>query len=378
MDIGSGREWADSVWKRVADKMEKVAVRSMDKLPYSAVCGVHDDRGAEDIAWWTNGFWPGMMWLLYADTGRPVFKTAAEHAERLLEGAFARIDDLHHDVGFMFHLSYGMDYRLTGSEAARVRAFYAANLLAGRFNCRGGYLRAWNDHTAEENTAGWTIIDTMMNLPLLYRASCETGDRRYAYIAQAHADKTMRYHVRPDGSVRHIVAYDPENGEWVGERAGQGYAVGSSWSRGQAWGIYGFALSYLYTGDERYLNTALKIARYFIDNVRDDYLPKCDFRAPKEPVIYDSTAGVIAACGLLELAARTPKDSGAACREAAVRLLEEATARFVDFDASTDPLLLMGTERYHGEKGRHIPIIYGDFFYLEAISKLRGSALSCW
>ena len=181
-----------------------------------------------------------------------------------------------------------------GSKKSRVRTSIAADMLASRYNARGEFIRSWND-----DCIGWVIIDSMMNIPLLYWASDEYKDDRFKYIAMKHADKVLNTHIRPDGSVNHIVSLDPTNGEVIETFGGQGYAVGSSWSRGQAWAIYGFTLSYIHTGKQEYLDAAKRVAHYFIANVCDDWLPKVDFRSPKGPVIYDSTAGACTACGLL-------------------------------------------------------------------------------
>ena len=311
------------------------------------------------------------MWLMYADTKRPLYKEVAQRSEQLLDQALANYEELHHDVGFMWHITSGVHYRLEGDAGAKVRALYAANVLAGRYNLRGQYITAWN-----ENRPGWAIIDCMMNIPLLYWASRETNDPRFKYIAESHADTTMANHVRPDGSVKHIVVYDHENGGVLEEIGGQGYTEGSSWSRGQAWGLYGFTLSYLHTGKEAYLDTAKRIAHYFIANVYTDWLPRCDFRSPKEPVIYDSTAGAIAACGLLELAKCVPTYEKALYEDAAIHLLKAMEKAFCNWEDDEDAIVLMGTERYSG--GHHMPIIYGDYFFVEALYKLRANENLFW
>jgi unsaturated chondroitin disaccharide hydrolase len=372
------QNWVNEVWNKIDFKLQRTAVRSSDKLPYTAYHGVHNDMSKTGITWWTNGFWPGILWMMYGATGNVQYRKSAEKAQTLLREAFYHFDGLHHDVGFMWHISSGLQYRLTGDRTARAEALYAASLLMGRFNEAGGYLRAWNDKAGGPNNRGWTIIDSMMNIALLYWASSETGDDRYTSVARCHADKTMAHHVREDGSVKHIVEYDPETGEFIREYGGQGYEAGSSWSRGQAWGLYGFTLSYLYTKKQRYLDTAKKIAHYFIACTADDFLPRCDFRAPAEPVVYDSTAGAIAACGLIELSGQVPEYESAVYLNAALKLLRAMEKNFCDWDAETDPIVLMGTERYNGEKGRHIPIIYGDYFFIQAILRLKGNPQIYW
>lgn len=367
------RQWIDTVWEKVNNKLKKVAVKSKNKIPYTTINGVHDNRAEGDISWWTNGFWGGIMWLMYLDTKCELYKEAAEYNELLLDQALADYEGLHHDVGFMWHITSGVNYRMFGNKASKVRTIIAADILASRYNLRGGYIRAWN-----EDKIGWAIIDCMMNIPLLYWASKESNDPRYSYIAMSHADKTMINHVRPDGSVKHIVAYNSVNGEMVEEIGGQGYGVGSSWSRGQAWGLYGFTLSYIHTDKQEYLDTAKRIAHYFIANICDDYLPKCDFRSPKEPVIYDSTAGAIAACGLIELSKVVSEHEKKIYINVAVKLLKTMEKTFCNWDEHEDSILQMGTERYHDANGHHIPIIYGDYYFVEALYKLRENDLLFW
>lgn len=366
------KKWFDEVWKKLDKKLAAVAKRSFDKIPYTAVDGVHDDKSKEHISWWTNGFWPGLMWIMYDGTKRDVYKDTAINAEKILDGALEEYNGLHHDVGFMWHISSGLHYRLLGDKQSRVRTLYAANVLAGRYNIDGKFITAWNGQSQQ----GWTIIDSMMNIPLLYWASREIGDARFERIAKAQADMAMRDHVRPDGSVVHIVSHDTQTGDVIETFGGQGYEVGSSWSRGQAWAVYGFALSYLHTGDEKYLDTAKKVANYFIAACCDDYLPKCDFRSPEEPVIYDSTAGAITACGLIELSKHVGVHEKGMYLNAAVKMLKAMEEKFCNWEENVDYIVGYGTERYGS--GEHMPIIYGDFYFAEAIYMLRGGEIKIW
>ena len=364
------RDFINVVWKKLDRKLSVVAERSRGKLPYTTVNGVHNNYAEKDICWWTNGFWPALMWLMYYGTENEAYKMTAERSEELLDGALGEYDGLHHDVGFMWHISAGVNYRITGNKTSRKRALLAANILAGRYNVRGGFIRAWN---GEQCVA---IIDCMMNIPLLYWASREIGDPRFRHIAMSHADTTMRNHIRPDGSVKHIVVYNDETGEYVENLAGQGYSVDSSWSRGQAWALHGFVLSYIHTGKQEYLDTAKRVAHYFIANVCDDYMPRADFRAPSDPVLYDSTASACAACGLLELARNVPEYEGGVYYNAALNLLKVLDKNCCNYSLDEDSVVQMGTECWLAEadkeKGVHIPIIYGDYYFTEAIYKLKG------
>ena len=197
-----------------------------------------------------------------------------------------------HDLGFLWMHLGAANYHLTGDEEAQTRALHAANLLAGRYNPDGRFIRAWNGI----DRPGWVIIDCMMNLSLLYWAYEQTGDPRYKQVAMHHADKCLTDVLRPDGSSYHIVAFNTENGETEWYPDCQGYSPEGAWSRGHAWAIYGYAISYKHTGEKRYLDAAKAVAHYFLANVaQTGNIPLCDFRAPAEPVLYDSTAAMCAA-----------------------------------------------------------------------------------
>lgn len=377
MDSKEYRQWADEVWSKLDRKLQKVAVKSRDKLPYTTVDGVHDDMQKKDVAWWTNGFFGGMMWLMYAGTGNEEYRITAERSEELLDKAFEKTDSLHHDVGFMWNLTSGASFRLTENKSSKNRFNLATAILASRYNIDGGFIRAWPTWSKDSDNTGVTIIDCMMNIPMLYRASVIDGDARFRKIGMKHADMAMKHHIREDGSVYHIVDHNPDTGEIADYRAGQGYSKESAWSRGQAWAVYGFILSYIHTKEERYLDVAKKAAGFFIESVKKtDYLPLADFRCPESPVIYDSTAGVCAACGLIEIAKAVPGDEKQYYMDAAMKILVATVEKWCNWDDNEDSILQMGTEAYG--RGIHKPIIYGDFFLAEAILKLKGNDFLIW
>ena len=365
------RKWAEETVDRVLKKLAVTSRRIGATAPHIAIDGKYDDKFPEEriwsggIFWWTNGFWPGMLWHLYHVTKDVYYKETAEAIEDIMDEAFLDFDGLHHDVGFMWLTSAAANYRITGSDRARKRGLLAATLLAGRYNPDGGFIRAWN-----EDKAGWAIIDCMMNINLLYWASEHTGDGRFKSIAIRHADKTREHFVRPDGSVKHVVSFDPKTGYELEDFGGQGYALGSSWSRGQAWALYGFVLSYIHTGEARFLDTAKRVAHYFISNISGDWIPVCDFRAPSEPVIWDTSAGAIAACGLLEIAKSVPEFEAELYLNAGISMLRAMTEKCGDLSLDNEQLLHHGASAYHDSEKRNVSLIYGDYYYLEALLKL--------
>lgn len=375
--LAENRAWAEDIFSKIDRKMSAMTVRSRNKIPD----GVNDDgfHKEKSILWWTNGFWGGLNWLLYNYTKNENYMLTAKSSEKKMDEALANYDALHHDVGFMWHILSGASYRLTGDKASRTRNLFAASTLMSRFVLDGGYIIAWNG----EHCKNWTIIDCLMNLPLLYWASDELGDDRFKRVAMAHADMAIMDHLRDDGSVAHIVEHDRETGEPVATYGGQGCAEGSSWSRGQAWALYGFVISYVHTGEQRYLDAAKRVANYFIANCCDDWLPRVDFRSAEEPVMYDTTAGACAACGLIELAKLLPENEGGMYMNAAVNMLKAMGERCCNFDTGNDHMLDFGTVRFpvDGDMKKaevHISIIYGDYFYTEAVLKLLGSEFFPW
>ena len=371
------KAWAEETFIKVEKKMSAMTLRSRDKLADGVdESGFHLERAPNG---WTSGFWGGLNYLLYKHTGKEDYLITAKRIEEKMDAGLSNFARLDHDVGFMWHILSGASYRLTGDTTSRTRNLYAAATLSARFILDGGYIVAWNG----EKQRNCTIIDTLMNLPLLYWASDELGDDRFKRVAMAHADMAIDCHLREDGSVAHAVDHDRETGEVVKTYGGQGIAVGSSWSRGQAWALYGFVLSYIHTKEERYLNAAKQVANYFIANCCDDWLPRVDFRAPSEPVYYDSTAGACAACGLIELAKLLPETEGGMYMNGAINILRAMGERFCNFDPANDHMLGCGTVRYPVDgnlqkAGVHISIIYGDYFYTEALLKLLGSEFLPW
>ena len=363
------KAFASEFLDRVVKKVTAMAPEIGANFPTTnSRIGEWDPKGTTaNISSWTTAFWPGMMWLMYLKTGDKMFREYAEGCEAKLDEAFDIITGIHHDVGFMWSLSAVADYKITGNEKSKARAMHAATVLAGRFNHVAKYIRAW-DHSSHR----WAIIDCMMNIPLLSFATSIQDDPRFEQVARAHADTVAKSFIRGDGSSNHVVEFDPETGDVLATPRGQGYESGSSWSRGQAWALYGFALAYLNLGKQEYLDTAKKVAHYFIANIEDGKLPLVDFRAPEEPVYYDSSAASIAACGLIEISRAVPEYEAKIYERAAMKLL-----RVLDENCNYDPkelrLLENASSAYHTPNGMHMPWIFGDYYLLEALMKLDGN-----
>ncbi|WZL81209.1 glycoside hydrolase family 88 protein [Vallitaleaceae bacterium 9-2] len=378
--------WLDEIVGKIHTKMSWVTEKSREKIPYTTFEGVHDNRrinksgvDSDGISWWTNGFWAGMNWLMYHETGQEKYAITAKKTDIWLDECFDKFYGIHHDVGFMWLLSSIANYKITGDKEGRRRGLHAANILAGRFNPIGKFIRAWDGTLRTQDTTGWAIIDCMLNIPLLYWAYEEIKDPRFYHIATMHADTVMENFIRPDGSSEHIVEFDPMIGGKVTTYGGQGYSNGSAWARGQSWALYGFMMSYIHTKNEQYLETAKRVAHYFIANIPENGLIPQDFRMPKESAIEDSSAAGIAACGLIEISKVVNEHEKDLYLDAAIKMLRALSEKRCDWTKECDAIIQNCTSSYHGEgHNHHITMTYGDFFFIEAIFKLKENDIYLW
>lgn len=361
------------ILSEVLEKVEGMYRKMGDRMPNACFHGKYDDHtGLKDN--WTNGFWPGILWLAYQETGCQEYALQAEKLEERMDEIFLDPDRYSHDAGFMWLLSAVADWRMTGSERSARRGLQAAYMLAGRFNPAGNFIRAWEGR--QEGIEGYAIIDCMMNLPLLYWASEYTGDPRFANIAERHTQTAAEYFIREDGSSRHICVFDAADGRYLHELGGQGYGAGSAWSRGNAWALYGFALACRHAGEEGYLDLTERIAGFYLEHLPEDNVPFADFKAPPEENVHkDSSAAAAAASGLIllgQLEAEKGRESGEEYLAGADRILRSLYGNYRDSEES-EAILLHGCAAYHAEeRARDIGLIFGDYFFLEALVRRNG------
>ena len=334
---------------------------------------------------WTTGFCTGQYWLAWEHTGEDAFKTAAlRQTDSFLDRIRRRVDVDHHDMGFLYTPSCVAAYKLTGSQTAKTAALLAADNLLARFQPKGGFLQAWGALGAPDNYR--LIIDCLLNLPLLYWASAETGKESYRNAALTHTKTSMAHLVRPDHSTYHTFFFDPATGAPLHGSTQQGYRDGSAWARGQAWGIYGMALSYRYTRDPACIGLFWDITRYFLSRLPEDLIPYWDltFTSGGEP--RDSSAAAITACGLLEMAGHLPPQDAAQCTLLAGQLAHALWERCAVKDpAVSNGLLLHGV---YAKASPYNPIpkdrgvdecnTWGDYFYLELLTRLEKDWAPYW
>ncbi len=324
--------------------------------------------------WWISGFLPGSLWLMYQATGDPAWRTAAASRQAGVESQKTRTDS--HDLGFMILDSFGQGYRMTGDTAYRSVALTAASSLATRYSPIVRATRSWDNTSADEPTDFKVIVDNMMNLELLLWAWRQTGDTGHRSKALEHALRSAAEHVRADGSTHHLVVFDSNTGAVKRKQTVQGYSDTSTWSRGQAWALYGFTMAFRELRDSRMLDTARRVADWYIGHLPADRVPYWDFDAPgipSEP--RDSSAAAIAASGLLELS-RIETDPARAQQyldAARATLTSLSSPTYLAEGTSHRSILLHGTSNKPGgdfDRG----LIYGDYYFLEAMLRYRAIA----
>jgi unsaturated chondroitin disaccharide hydrolase len=312
---------------------------------------------------WTSGFFSGELWLLYEYTGKQQWLTEARKYTALIEGQ--QFNGTTHDLGFMIYRSFGNGYRLTGDTAYRKVIIQAAKTLSKRFNPVAGVIRSW-DFTMDK----WqypVIIDNMMNLELLFEATTLTGDSSFYKIAVAHANTTIKNHFRTNYSSYHVVDYDPATGAVRQKNTAQGYSDSSSWARGQAWGLYGYTMCYRETKDIVYLQQAQHIANYILSNLPADKIPYWDYNAPgipNEP--RDASAACITAAALYELATYTGNNS--TYTKTADKILSELVKNYLSPAKQNSGFILLHSTGHKPAKSEiDVPLIYADYYFLEAL-----------
>lgn len=343
----------------------------IEKFPAPAsVNNIYPSIGNTD---WTSCFWTGMLWLAYEVTGEEKYRTVAElqiasYKERLEKA----IEINTHDLGFLYSLSCIAGYKLTGNLMARDTALKAAELLMERYYEKAGIIQAWGD-LSDVTQRGRMIIDGCMNLPLLFWAAGQTGKSCYYEAAHSHARQAARYIVREDASTFHTFYMDADSGEPKYGKTHQGFSDNSCWARGQAWGIYGFPLSYLFTGDWEMIELSKKLANYFLNRLPEDEVCYWDLLFTEGEEERDSSAAAIAVCGFLEMSRHLPlSDKNKSLYENAAlkifkTLAENYTSGKID---GCNGILCHAVYSKPSGLGVDECCIWGDYYYFEALVRI--------
>jgi len=372
--VDAGFTFAEAQTENMLDTLsehqtaDKFFPKSIDKDGNITVAGIYD---------WTSGFFPGSLWYLYEYSQDTAWKNKAEKWTSLLEP----VKDFygHHDVGFMIYSSYGNGYRLTHNEAYKAIIVQAAKSLSKRYNPKVGAILSWDTDKGWQSERGWkypVIIDNMINLELLFKATEFSGDSSFYKIAVSHADRTLENHFRADYSSYHVVDYDPETGAVRNRHTAQGYAHESAWARGQAWAVYGFEFCYRETKDERYLKQAENVADFILNspNLPEDMVPYWDFNDPDIPNTYrDASSAAIIASALLSLSELSETKKADRYKNAAIKMLESLSSKEYQAELGTNQGFLLkhsvGSIPHNNEIDA--PLAYADYYYLEALLKYK-------
>ncbi len=370
-------------------RLDSLAVQSLSfaQQQYRAAAAAYDPAKGyarstgPDGSWrtrgineWTSGFFPGVLWQLYAYTGDPALR---EQAERwTLPLAAIPNGKYSHDLGFQFNTSFGNAYRFTGDQRFLPPVLNAARLLAARFNPPVGAIKSWD--WMDPKRPYPVIVDNMMNLELLFWAARKGGDQEWPRLAVKHAQTTIANHLRADGGSYHVVVFDPNTGAALERITHQGFADSSTWARGQAWLIYGFTMAYRETHDARFLQTARQVSDYALARLPADHVPCWDYQAPgcPETAERDASAAAIMASGLLELSTHVTGSDAVRYRAAAEGILGTlASPAYLARGTANQSLLLHSVGSKPGNSEVDVGMIYADYYFVEALLRyleLRG------
>ena len=363
IDASSLRPRLDRAFEFAAHQVRSTIERYPDYFPIHTVEGRWFHKG-ELWTDWCAGFHTGMMWLIAGRTGDPWWRKTAEHYSRLLE--HRQHDRNVHDLGFIFLNTYLPWYSETGEEHLRQVLIQAGKTLALRYNPQGRYLCSF---VAPESL----FIDIMMNVPLIFWAARETDDSALFDLAVKHCRTTERTLVREDGSTAHEGIFDLQTGAFLRQATQQGLRPDSAWTRGLAWSLYGFGTVFTFTNDRADLAVARRNADYYLARCPDSLVPPWDLDVPAGPDrLDDSSAAAIAASGLWNLARLTePFDASAAgrYRASALTILDSLCSdRYAAWnDPDWEGVLKHGVYHFHKRLGVDESVMWGDFFFLEAI-----------
>ena len=358
---------AHAAFDLAEDRLRCLVENHPDRFPMYTANGrwMH---GGESWTNWCEGFLGGQLWLLYQRNGDPWWRARAEHYSRLIE--HRKTDRDVHDLGFLFWPTWKRWYDLSGDQTVNEVAIEAGCTLALRYQEKGRYLRSF---LAEDSL----FIDIMMNVGIIFYAAEQTGDRELWRIADEHCLTTRRTLVRGDGSTAHEGIFDTETGAFLRQSTQQGWRADSCWARGLAWALYGFGTAYRFTGDPRYLRTAEACADYYLAHTPEHGIPPNDWDEPSPSLPYESSAAAIAAGGLWNLSTLSTHPAGARLyRQAALQILDTLTTpQFLALETpGWEGLLKHGI--YHQGKGLGVDesVMWGDYFFLEALSKVMNDA----
>ena len=345
---------------------------------------------------WCSGFWPGVLWMDYAaqmrnEKGEMRNGISIDSLRKVAEGYTASLNFLaersayDHDLGFLVINSFLKGYEATGNEEYKRIALAAADTLATLYNNKVGTILSWPRHVKDYGGHN-TIMDNMINLELLFWADKMRGERKemggertnhsHLYnIAVSHADTTMRYHFRPDGSCYHVAVYDTLTGNFVKGMTHQGYADESMWSRGQSWAIYGYTMVYRFTKEQRFLDHAQKVTDIYLKRLQetsDDWVPIWDMDDPRgQQAPKDASTAAVVASALIELQQYVDAEKGKTYLDAAENMLRDLSSDRYQSRGKNVAFLMHSTGHHPAGSEIDASIVYADYYYIEALLRMK-------
>ncbi|MBQ2968946.1 MAG: glycoside hydrolase family 88 protein [Bacteroidaceae bacterium] len=323
---------------------------------------------------WCSGFWPGILWMTYDHTRDEALRHEAEQYTASL-AYLAERPAYDHDLGFIVINSFLKGYELTGNPHYREVALRAADTLATLFNPLAGTMLSWPRHVGDYGGHN-TIMDNMINLELLFWAAANGSNEELYDMAVAHAETTMKHHFRPDGSCYHVAVYDTLTGDFIRGCTHQGYSDESMWSRGQAWAIYGYTMVYRFTRDESFLAHAQKVTDIYLKRLQEtsnDWVPLWDMDDPRgTDAPKDASAAAIVASALLELEEYVEEADAARYHAAATAMLVDLSSDSYQSRDSNVAFLMHATGHHPAGSEIDASIIYADYYYIEALLRMKG------
>ncbi|GAB6008131.1 DUF4995 domain-containing protein [Dysgonomonas reticulitermitis] len=356
--------WAGYDAEFLCKQLEKDYSAFKDSLYLNPNSNRIGERRLADVYDWTSGFFPGSLWYAYHITGDNSMKEQATGFTNLLYPVSNYTKT--HDLGFMINCSYGNAERFAPNDTIASVLIRTADNLISRFDPTIGAIRSWDFGT-------WNfpvIIDNMMNLDLLFYVSHLTSDNRYKDIAMIHANKTMANHFRPDYSSYHVISYN-NDGTVERRQTYQGKNDESSWSRGQAWAVYGYVSCYRETKDKAYLDQAINIAKLIMNRVKTaDLIPLWDYDAPDTPETpRDASAASITASAFIELS--TMVEDGSKYFDYAEKILKSLSGdNYLAAIGSNQGFILKhSTGSLPNGSEIDVPLNYADYYFLEGLDR---------
>jgi unsaturated chondroitin disaccharide hydrolase len=315
---------------------------------------------------WTGGFWVGLLWLAYRLTGETRFASAARARVHRLE-PHIEAEDADFDLGFLFYTSAALGYQITGDRSLRDIALRAADRMLSFMHPHANLIYCIYPERTNlyGRLIGSSIVDIMANLQLLWWATDESGQSCYAEIATRHAERTVELFLRPDGSSFQVVDFDLETGQILGRGTVHGFDDNTCWSRGQAWGIYGFALAAREIGDPRFVQAARRMSDYYLEKSPLDRAPYWDFKDPAVPkAVQDSSAAAITCAAWLCYCA--DNSDLQEYYAAGMQLLETLYSDYLQSEGN-DGILSHGCAYKKLGIGIDESTIWGDYYFLQAL-----------